>query len=282
MSDTTDTPTLLVVEDDPDQAAMLVEYFQANGYLVQAVALGAEALDYCTLHLPDVALLDIRLPDMDGYTLARHLHQQRRTQHLPIIFLTQRHAQSDRLRGLQLGAIDYLTKPFDLRELHLRVRNIINRAHVISLYNAITTLPDGPLVDDYLSQLLPRQDWAVITLFLSGADTFRESYGFVASNDLLRGLSLFTQDVLGAVDAQVDFLGHLAHDILLVGTQRAHANTVFNHVQSQLARPFDFFYPHDADRPDLAEKIAVHAHLHLPPRQTLGTVAAFKNWLAQP
>lgn len=280
-NDPADTPTLLVVEDDPEQAAMLVEYFRANGYRVHPATQGSEALDYCQTHVPDVALLDIHLPDMDGYTLARRLHHQRRTQHVPLIFLTQRHARRDRLHGLQLGAIDYLTKPYDLRELHLRVRNLISRAHTLSLYNAITTLPDGPLVDDYLSRLLTQPDWAIITLALAGADSFRERYGFVASNDLLKGLSLFAQDALGRVDAQVDFVGHLTHDILLIGTHRAHAQAVLSHVQGQLARPFDFFYPHDTDWRALADKVAVQARLHMPGKQTFGTIAALKEWLAR-
>ena len=119
---------ILVVEDDPDIVRLLEIYFNSQGYDVKAAARGGEALAQCRQELPDLIVLDIMLPDMDGYAVCRELRTATRTSHIPIIFLTQRDERGDRIAGLELGADDYITKPFDLEELRLRVQNSI-RSH---------------------------------------------------------------------------------------------------------------------------------------------------------
>jgi DNA-binding response OmpR family regulator len=120
-------PSLLIVEDDLDIAEMLDAYLRVQGYEVQVVNWGEDALEYCRLHSPDIVILDIRLPDIDGFEVAHRLRTNRLTKDIPIIFLTERRNRSDRLQGLELGADDYLTKPFDVQELQLRVRNALRR-----------------------------------------------------------------------------------------------------------------------------------------------------------
>ncbi|MGH2525092.1 MAG: response regulator transcription factor, partial [Anaerolineales bacterium] len=131
-----DKQTLLVVEDDPNLAEMLTNYFNIQGYRVLTFDWGEDAVRTCQLDPPQLALLDVRLPDIDGYEVARRLRTHRRTQTIPLIFLTERNARSDRLRGLELGAVDYITKPFDLKELQLRVRNALHRARLSLLVNS--------------------------------------------------------------------------------------------------------------------------------------------------
>ena len=120
-------PNLLVVEDDIDIAEMLEDYFRVQEYDVHAVNWGEQALEYTRHHHPDLILLDIRLPDIDGFEVAYRLRNNRRTADIPIIFLTDKRARASRLKGLELGADDYITKPFDVQELRLRVRNSLKR-----------------------------------------------------------------------------------------------------------------------------------------------------------
>ncbi|RMF35375.1 MAG: DNA-binding response regulator, partial [Chloroflexi bacterium] len=119
----TEVQRILVVEDDVDTAEMLTAYFEAQGYEVLSAAWGEDALRMTQEVVPDLVVLDIRLPDIDGYEVCRRLRSHRRTEHIPIIFLTERRERIDRLTGLELGAVDYITKPFDIQELRLRVRN---------------------------------------------------------------------------------------------------------------------------------------------------------------
>ena len=119
---------ILVVEDDVDISNMLRIYFDSQGYEVWVAARGQEALDTCRRKLPNIIVLDIMLPDIDGYEVCRRLRGNLRTSHIPILFLTQRDERSDKIAGLELGADDYITKPFDIEELKWRVQNALRRA----------------------------------------------------------------------------------------------------------------------------------------------------------
>jgi len=118
---------LLIVEDDADTVEMLSLFFEKEGYQVWSTAWGQDALQLCRELLPDVMLLDIRLPDIDGFEICRQLHTSFQTSHIPIICLTDKREQFDKIEGLEAGAIDYVTKPFNLHELKLRVRNALRR-----------------------------------------------------------------------------------------------------------------------------------------------------------
>ena len=108
----------------------------------------------CRTNHPDLVILDIRLPDIDGFEVARRLRNNQRTQDIPIIFLDRKtRARADRMQGLELGADDYITKPFDIQELRLRVRNSLRRTAPSSLTNPVTGLPEGSLVDERLRRM---------------------------------------------------------------------------------------------------------------------------------
>ncbi len=123
-----DSPTILIVEDDLEVAEMLNEYFRVQGYKTLTANWGEDAVRTSEESPPDLILLDIRLPDIDGYQVAQRLRAGVRTKNIPIIFLTEKRDRLDRLHGLELGADDYVSKPFDIQELRLRVRNTLRRA----------------------------------------------------------------------------------------------------------------------------------------------------------
>ena len=97
---------ILVVEDDFDISNMLRIYFKSQGYDVSVAPRGGDALEMCRQQLPNVVVLDIMLPDIDGYEVCRQLRSNLRTSHIPIIFLTQKDERSDKIHGLELGADD--------------------------------------------------------------------------------------------------------------------------------------------------------------------------------
>src|SRR5258708_2973261 len=143
-------PKILVVEDDLDVAEMLNAYFRVQGYDVYTVNWGEDGVRSAQTVHPDLVILDIRLPDIDGYEVAKRLRGDRRTREIPIIFLTEKREREDRLQGLELGADDYITKPFDLQELRLRVRNALQRLSQRSLTNPPRALPERTQSHDRL------------------------------------------------------------------------------------------------------------------------------------
>lgn len=118
---------ILVVEDNPDLAANLVDYLSAKGHLVDAAGDGLTALHLAATENFDVILLDLILPGMDGITLCRHLRENTGTA-TPILMLTARDTLDDKIAGLEAGADDYLVKPFALREVAARVLALARRA----------------------------------------------------------------------------------------------------------------------------------------------------------
>jgi two-component system alkaline phosphatase synthesis response regulator PhoP len=119
------THRILVVEDDPHLAAGVVENLRAEGYEVAAVASGRLALEWLEANSCGLVLLDVMLPEIDGFTVCRTLRE--RKDNTPVLFLTARGDPADRVRGLEVGGDDYLAKPFHLRELLLRVKAILRR-----------------------------------------------------------------------------------------------------------------------------------------------------------
>jgi len=113
---------LLVVEDDIDIGNMLKIYFSGMEFEVDVAVRGSDALEKTKQSLPHLIVLDIMLPDIDGYEVCRNLRTNMRTSHIPVIFLTQKDERSDKLQGLELGADDYITKPFDIEELRDRLK----------------------------------------------------------------------------------------------------------------------------------------------------------------
>ncbi len=234
---------ILIVEDDLDVADMLNAYFRVQGYEVFTVNWGEDGLRACQASRPDLVILDIRLPDIDGYEVARQLRANRRTADIPIIFLTEKRERSDRLQGLELGADDYITKPFDVQELRLRVRNAMMRARQDTLTNPVTSLPDGTLVDEHLGDCLRRTDWAMLIISLENLDSFRETYGFVASDDVLRAVSLMIQNAVRELGGREDFLGHLDTTDFVLVTKADRAAAIQERVRSRLEQSMDYFYP---------------------------------------
>jgi DNA-binding response OmpR family regulator len=246
--------TILIVEDDLDVADMLNAYFRVQGYEVFTVNWGEDGVRACQASRPDLVILDIRLPDIDGYEVARQLRANRRTADIPIIFLTEKRDRTDRLQGLELGADDYITKPFDVQELRLRVRNAMLRAHQDTLTNPVTGLPDGTLVDERLTGCLRRSDWVMLIIALENLDAFREAYGFVASDDVLRAVSLMVHNAARESGGQDDFLGHLGSTDFILITKPERLSTLQERVRSRLEQSLDYFYPIKDREPGLQGK----------------------------
>lgn len=234
---------ILIIEDDLDVADMLNAYFRVQGFEVYAVNWGEDGVRAATTARPDLIILDIRLPDIDGFEVARRVRSDRKTAEIPIIFLTEKRDRQDRLLGLELGADDYITKPFDVQELRLRVRNALRRASQDTLTNPVTGLPEGTLIDEKLGDFLARAGGALVLVSLENLDVFRDNYGFVASDDVLRAVSLMTHNSIQEIAGAESFLGHLAPTVFLMIIDAEKAPLLEERLRSRLAQSLDRFYP---------------------------------------
>ena len=129
LSYTREMARILVAEDDPDIAHLLAHYLQRAGFEAEMVSSGRDVLPRIRKAPPDVLLLDIMLPDLDGLEVCRAMRRDQATATIPIIMVTARGDESDRIVGLELGADDYITKPFSPNEVVARIRALLRRAH---------------------------------------------------------------------------------------------------------------------------------------------------------
>jgi PleD family two-component response regulator len=217
---------LLIVEDDPDISNMLRIYFGSQGYQADVAQRGKDALEKTRAVMPHLIVLDIMLPDIDGYEVCRQLRTNTRTSHIPVIFLTQKDERSDRLQGLELGADDYITKPFDIEELKLRVQNAIARSERESLTDPQSGLPSGRLIEDYLRKIIRKGGWSFLDIQIKNFEPFKDVYGFIAANDLLRFTGKLLGEVIDAQNRTDDFVGHAGGSNFVVITSEEAAQSI--------------------------------------------------------
>ena len=220
---------ILVVEDDFDIANMLRIYFTGQGYSVEVAPRGSDALTLCRRQQPDLIVLDIMLPDMDGYAVCRELRTTSRTKHIPIIFLTQKDERSDRIAGLELGADDYITKPFDIEELKLRVRRAITNYKYTNQTDPRTGLPSGKLIEEELLSLMRTgEDWSLALMGIDNMGPFTDTYGFVAGDEVLRFTAMLISGVIDEFGTMNDFVGQASSETFVIITMSKDVNTLTN------------------------------------------------------
>ncbi len=249
-----DAARLLIVEDNPDLNSLISEFFQGEGYTVFSALTGEDGVTLSRENKIDLALLDIRLPGIDGYAVYGKLREHPATQGIPVILLTERRDRTTRLQGLELGVVDYITKPFDVHELRLRVRNALSRSLLRKAANPVTELPLALETERKLRAVLTSQTkWAVVELSLGSLDSFRTEYGFIAGADLMRAVALTLRSVLRDLELSESFAGHMAAEDVAVIVPAENAGKVVSELNSRLADMLPRFLPpkarEQAERP---------------------------------
>lgn len=210
---------LLVIEDDPDIADLLLAYFGLlQEYILFHAADGQEGIALARTQHPTLILLDVMLPDMTGWQVAEALRTTALTRYIPIIFLSQLSQRHDRLHGLELGADDYVTKPFDMEELRLRIQAVLRRSMQARLYEPRTGLPGAPLIAEELTRLTGKSGWDQLGFTIDHLGAFRETYGFMAADEALGAAAQIILDVLNELGTPDDFAGITDDDRLIVIT----------------------------------------------------------------
>ncbi len=260
---------ILVIEDDFDVAEMLLMYFKSHDYEIFHAEDGPVGIEMARTHFPNIILLDVMLPHMDGYEVCLNLRKQSLTKYIPIIFLTQRDDRADLVKGLELGADDYITKPFDVDELRLRVGGSIRRATRTSLHEGRTGLPTGSMVEDELAQRAAHNvQCAELRLGINGYAAYRDVYGFIAADEAFGFAGRCIQEIVSTEGTARDFVGVVENHFIVL-THAAQPAAIEQQIKDQFAEGVRAFYNFmDADRggvilePGTAqEKIAPLMHL---------------------
>lgn len=233
---------LLIVEDDIDIGNMLKIFFAGMDFEVDVAVRGSDALEKTKNVLPHLIVLDIMLPDIDGYEVCRNLRTNMRTSHIPVIFLTQKDERSDKLQGLELGADDYITKPFDIEELKLRVQGAIRRAERESLTDPRSGLPAGRLIEEQLRRIIREKGWALLDARVNEFEPFKDVYGFVAGDDVLRFSAMLIGEVVDEIGTTTDFIGHAGGDNFIIITREEKAPLIKTRLKERFNKEVQTHY----------------------------------------
>ncbi|MFQ5422077.1 MAG: response regulator [Anaerolineae bacterium] len=233
---------ILIVEDDFDISNMLRIFFSGQKYNVEVAARGNDALEMCRKQLPDLIVLDIMLPDIDGYEVCRQLRTSTRTSHIPIIFLTQKDERSDRIAGLELGADDYITKPFDIEELKLRVRTAIRTHQRLNMTDPRTGLPSARLIEDQLRNLMRTENWSLLLVGVDNMAPFNNVYGFVAGDEVLRFTAMQLNESVNELGSLDDFIGHASNETFTLITMTNDVQALMNRIRDKFEEGISSHY----------------------------------------
>ncbi len=204
---------VLVADDDPDILSVVKVNFELEGFQVDTAVDGEDALMKSTANPPDVIVLDIMMPRMDGLTALHRLRGQASTANVPIILLTARGLPEDRVRGLELGADDYITKPFDINELVARVGAVIRRTQAARDLSPLTGLPGNfRITAEIEAKIKSGESFSLVHGDLDNFKAFNDHYGFMRGDEVIR----FCASCLGtsASDLGISdpFVGHIGGD----------------------------------------------------------------------
>ena len=210
---------ILVVDDDRNLRKIIQTNLELAGYDVSTAANGEEALRLLDSMQPDLIVLDVMMPMMDGYEVARRIRRHPSNTHVPIIMLTAKSEVEDKLAGFEAGADDYITKPFGPQELLARVKAKIRRVEVDASLSPLTRLPGNLAIEAELRRRIEVKDpFAVLYLDLDNFKAFNDVYGFTHGDEAIQLVASSAVDVIRRRGTPQDFVGHIGGDDFIIVT----------------------------------------------------------------
>lgn len=221
---------ILVIEDERLIITLLEDILEGEGYQTVSILNGEEAVQFALRETPQLIILDIKLPGIDGYEVIRRLREHPKSMHIPIIVLSAYVSSVDKARAFDLGVDSYITKPFDADELLACVRRQLARLQQSSL-SPLTRLPGGLQVERAIDYTVNRlEPWSILYLDLDNFKAFNDVYGFLAGNTMIMLVGQICQRVVHDYGNLDDFVGHIGGDDFVVLTTPDRARLLSRHI----------------------------------------------------
>jgi diguanylate cyclase (GGDEF)-like protein len=240
---------ILVVEDELLIARLLKETLEMDGYQVVTILNGEDAIQYALRETPHLIIVDIMLPDVDGFEVIQRLRDHPKTMHIPIIVLSALGEAEDKMRAYENDVDGYITKPFNTDELLARVRRQLRRG-LQNFLSPLTGLPGGlQVVRAIHCKLHETHPWSLLYLDLDNFKAFNDVYGFLAGNDMIILVGNICQRVVYEYGNTDDFVGHIGGDDFAIVTTPDRSTTLCRHIVSRYKdQSTSLYYPEDLKR----------------------------------
>src|SRR5918998_5495965 len=204
---------VLVADDDQDIVRFVEVNLRLEGYEVATAHDGEQALQGAYDVMPDLVLLDVMMPKIDGFEVCQRLRGDARTKHMSVIMLTAKSLSADKVVGLTAGADDYMIKPFDPMELVARVKSALRRSREMRAVNPLTQLPGNVQVQEEVAKRVALgAPFALMYVDLDNFKAFNDYYGFLRGDEAIKLLTKCAADALAKHGGPSCFLGHVGGD----------------------------------------------------------------------
>jgi diguanylate cyclase (GGDEF)-like protein len=243
-------PKVLIADDDHNLRELLMEAFPKHKFEVYQSADGDETWETVKDLRPDIVLLDIMMPGMDGLEVCRLMRDNPGTRNIPVIMLTAKAQLKDKLEGIESGADDYVTKPFDPLELQARIEMHLRRYLRESDMSPITELPGNKAIDRELeARLESGKRFAFCYADLDDFKAYNDYYGFHAGSEVIRMTGNILAEAVMAQGSADDFLGHVGGDDFIILTSIEKSEPVCREIISRFDERIPSFYqPEDVEK----------------------------------
>lgn len=210
---------ILLIDDAEFMRKLIKDFLEKEGYKVICAKSGCEGLLKVASEKPDLVILDVVMPDIDGFEVCKILREDDSNDLMPIIILTSQHEEDDKLKGLELGADDYIIKPFNPRELIGRVKNILKRIGQNRAVNPLTGLRGNIDIQIELNRRIQRGElFAVLYIDLDNFKAYNDVYGFTYGDKVIQLTADIIQDNVNLFGDSKNFIGHIGGDDFVVIT----------------------------------------------------------------
>jgi diguanylate cyclase (GGDEF)-like protein len=208
---------ILIADDETDIRLVVRTRLELDGFTVIEARDGAEAVRMAQSESPDLIVLDVMMPEMDGIEVCNRLRASLSTRNIPVIMLTARAGRDDKLSGLTKGANDYITKPFDMKELSQRVRNTLDWSRQQRSASPLTGLPGNHSINDEIRRRLTEQrSFALLQIDIDHFKAFNDYYGYGRGDEAIQLLARILGDSVARLGGEEGFVGHIGGDDFVV------------------------------------------------------------------
>ncbi len=234
---------ILVVDDEPDIRDVLKITLEAEKYEVIEAENGEEAIKIVSQKVPDLVLLDYKMPKMDGREVCRRIKKDILLRHLPIIMVTGKGEITDKVDGIDAGADDYIVKPFEPEELLAHIRMILRRTEIDLEANPLTRLPGNISILNDLNQRLASQNpFAVCYVDLDKFKAYNDTYGFEHGDNVIKETARILLRTVKEQGNPDDFVGHIGGDDFVVVTTIPAVDTLCPKIIKDFDKTIRVFY----------------------------------------
>lgn len=270
---------ILLVEDEQHIRSVLNRILTLKGYRVVEAADGPRGLEMALSERPALMLLDVMMPGMSGFEVCRTLREDMETAMLPVIMLTVKSRTEDRIRGMDCGADDYVTKPFDADELLVRIEALLKRKERDLYASPLTRLPGNISIESELKRRIAGgEPLAVMALDIDHFKAYNDEYGYHKGDDMISIVSMLITRVVREKGNRGDFVGHIGGDDFIIITRPDTVDAIGERVIELFDLTIPEHYSPEARERGCIEGTDRHGRLERFPLMSLSVVAATNEW----